>query len=96
MKVQDWIFSVRVWIEGSYGMHRVAVVGPAGISTVEAALRLAELPEDLRAEIRSDETVRRFVEGKLDPEASGYHAPSPYPTSKSWVVCIGSVHEVVR
>jgi len=96
MKEQDWIFSVRVWIEGAYGMRRSAIVGPARASTVEAVLHLAELPEDVRAEIRADETVRKFVEGTLDPETSGYHAPCPYPMSKSWVVCIGSVHAVVR
>ena len=93
---KSWIFSVRVWIEGTHGMKRVAVVGPASAATVEAALRLAGLPEDLRNEIRADETVRKFVEGKLDSEVSGYHTPSPYPVSKSWVVCIGSVHEVLR
>jgi hypothetical protein len=94
--VQDWIFSVRVWAEGSYGMKRAAVVGPARASTVETALHLAHVPEDVRAEIRADETVRKFVEGSLDPEANGYHAPSPCPSTTAWVVCIGSVQEVIR
>ena len=61
---------------------------------MEAALALAEIPESVRAEIRADATVHLFVEGVLDSEEGGYYAPQPFPTSRSWIVCIGSVHEV--
>lgn len=95
MKVQAWVFSIRYAPEGVRDFCRRAVVGPARASTVEAALHLAGVPEDVRADIRADETVRRFVEGALDPGASGYYAPQLYPMSRPWVVCIGSVHEVL-
>lgn len=95
MKVQDWIFSVRCVREDARVLQRCAVVGPARASTVEAALHLAGLPESVRAEIRADETVRKFVDGLLDPDQSGYYAPCPYPASRSWIVCIGSVQEVL-
>lgn len=91
----NWIFSVRYAPEGVRHFRRRAVVGPMGSQTVEAALALAEVPESVRAEIRADATVRMFVEGTLDPEESGYYAPEPLPTSRSWIVCIGSVHEVM-
>jgi hypothetical protein len=97
MKVQDWILSVRFWPDDNKrDVRRSAVVGPGRSSTVEAALHLANVPETVRAEIRADETVLKFVEGALDPESSGYYAPCPFPASRSWVVCIGSVHEVIR
>ena len=95
--VQDWIFSVRFWPQANKNdMHRAAVVGPGRASTVEAALHLANVDEAVRAEIRADETVRKFVEGGLDPESNGYYAPCPFPASKSWVVCIASIHQVLR
>lgn len=97
MKVQDWIFSVRLWLDPeTHVMKRVVVVGPARASTVEAALHLAGAPEDLRAEIRADATVRKFVEGGLDPESNGYYVPCSSPTVWSWAVCIASIHEVIR
>jgi hypothetical protein len=89
-----WIFSIRYAPEGARDFCRRAVVGPAQSTTVEAALRLAGVPETVCAEIRADATVRLFVEGALDPTESGYYAPRPFPTSRSWIVCIGSVHEV--
>lgn len=101
MKVQDWIFSVRYWDDRKGeplrpdDMHRGAVVGPARSSTVEAALHLAHVSEDIRAAIRADETVRKFVEGALDPASNGYYAPCPFPTSLSWCICIGSVQAVL-
>lgn len=95
MKVQDWIFSVRYAPEGVREFCRRAVVGPARASTVEAALHLAGVPEDVRAEIRAAETVRQFVEGGLDPELTGYYVPCPVPASSSWLVCIGPVHGVI-
>ena len=95
MKVQDWIFSVRYAPEGERSFRRCAIVGPARASTVEAVLHLAEMPEPVRAEIRADETVRKFVDGGLDPDTSGYYAPCPVATASSWIVCIGSVHEVI-
>jgi hypothetical protein len=96
VKVQDWIFSIRLWADDTHAMRRWAVVGPARASTVEAALHLADVPEAVRVAIRADETVRKFVDGLLDPEVSGYYAPCPFPASRSWVVCIGSVQEVIR
>lgn len=104
MKVQDWIVSV------SYGTSvrdscRRAVVGPARASTVEAALHLAGVPEVVRAEIRGHVTVLDFVEGKLDPERTGYYASGGAASwaaavsggdAASWAVCIGPVHEVLR
>lgn len=95
MKGQNWIFSVRYQTEDKRSLKRCAVVGPARASTVERALHLAGAPEAVRAEIRADETVRRFTENALDPEGQGFYAPCPFPTSKTWVVCIGSVHEVL-
>ena len=96
MKPQFWIFSVRYAPEGERDFRRHAVVGPPRDSTVEAALSLAGIPEAVRAEIRADETVRRFVDGLLDPELTGYYVPHPFPTASSWLVCIGPVHEVLR
>ncbi len=91
MKVQDWIFSVHFRGEDSYLTRRFAIVGPARASTVEAALHQAGISEDVRLEIRTDATVRAFVEGRLDPKGRGY-----YTSSSSWDICIGSVHEVLR
>lgn len=91
-----WIFSIRYAPEGSGDYRRRAVVGPAQASTVETALNLAEVSEAVRTEIRADPTVRLFVEGTLDPEASGYYAPMPYSLSRPWLICIGSVHEVTQ
>jgi hypothetical protein len=94
--MQDWIFSVRFWPDAESSIpRRAAVVGPGRSSTVEAALHLAGVPESLRAEIRANETVCKFVESALDPAASGYYAPNPVSSSHSWLVCIGSVHEVL-
>jgi hypothetical protein len=98
MKEQSWIFSVQFWPEGKPFPRRFAVVGPARASTVEAALHLAGAPEAVRAEIRGDEVVRRFVDGSLDPEAIGYRASRrPYrsPPDADWVVCVGSIQEVL-
>ena len=95
MKVQDWIFSVRYWTEDGRGPRRLAVVGPARASTVDAALHPANIPESVRAEIRANETVRKFVDGMLDPDMSGYYVSCPVATAAEWVVCIGSVHEVL-
>lgn len=96
MKVQDWIFSVRYAAEGERTSRRCAIVGPARASTVEAVLHLAEIPEPVRAEIRTNETVRKFVDGMLDPDMSGYYTECPAGTASSWFVCIGSVHAVIR
>lgn len=92
MRVQDWIVSVRYSDkEAPFGLRdRAAVVGPARTSTVEAALHLASVPEAIRAEICACEIVRDFIEGRLDPERSGYYTSGP-----SWAVCIGSVHDVL-
>lgn len=101
MKRQDWIFSVRYFAPGSdlELRNRWAVVGPARASTVEAALHLANVPEDVRAQVRGCDVVRDFVEGRCDPDRSGYYAYSRVEDdgagSGSWAVCIGSVHEVL-
>lgn len=84
---QLWIFSVRYAHEGA--CTRIAVVGPAGIATVEAALKLSPLRVETAAQIRADSTVRRFVEGKLDP------GNGAYVHSREWDVSIGSVHAVI-
>lgn len=62
---------------------------------MEAALCLVGVPEAVCAEIRADATVRLFVEEALDHAESGYYAPQPFPMSRSWIVCIGPVHEVL-
>lgn len=105
MKARNWIFSVRYW-ERQQGpispIERWAVVGPARASTVEAALHLASVPEHERTEIRSHTIVREFVEGRLDPDKTGYYVhelrgdDAPFPRDSSWCVCIGPVHEVIR
>ena len=96
MKVQDWIFSVRYAPEGERDFCRRAVVGPARASTVEAALHLAGVPEAVRVEIRAEQAVRDFIDGRLDPDRTGYYVPSPMPASSSWLICIGAIHEVIR
>ena len=96
MKVQDWIFTVRYAPEGVRNSQRHSVVGPARASTVEAVLHLAQIPEQVRAEIRANETVRTFVDGLLDPDRYGYYTECPISTASSWFICIGSVHEVLR
>jgi len=93
--VQRWIFTVRYSPEGERGLPRFAVVGPARISTVEAALHLASVPEHVRVEIRNNEIVRKFVEGALDPAIQGYYAPCPLNAASNWVICIGSIQAVV-
>lgn len=94
----NWIFSIRYHPEGVWESCRRAVVGPAHSLTVEAALHLAGVPEADCAEIRADATVRLFVEGRLDPEESGYYrcGLGPGDAGTSWVVCIGSVHKVAQ
>ena len=94
MKVQDWIFTVRHWSDSDEEARRKSVVGPAGASTVEAALHLANLTEGLRTENRANTTVREFVDGLLDHDANGYYVqPRCNPLASSWVV---PVHAVVR
>ena len=99
MKARNWIFSVRYWQPQSEGplppIDRRAVVGYAHASTVETALHLAKIPEELRADIRANEIVRDFIDGKLDPAQSGYYVHSEPRSDRHWVVCIGSVHEVL-
>jgi hypothetical protein len=48
--------------------RRHTVVGPACAATVDMALRLAALSNDLNAELRAAPVVRNFVENKLDPD----------------------------
>ena len=93
--MQDWIFTVCYAPEGSDSFRRYPVVGPARSSTVEAALHLASMPEPVRAQVRADETVRKFVEGRLDPQMHGYYAHNRIGSSPGWAVCIGSVQEVL-
>lgn len=63
---------------------------------VSALTTAAGVPEEVRAEIRAHQTVRDFIDGKLDPELSGYYVPNPFPTSSAWLVCVGPVHEVLN
>lgn len=96
---RNWLFSVRYYEEqvALPPIERWAVVGPARSSTVDAALRLAKIPEAVRVEIRANAVVRDFVEGRLDPDKTGYYTHSPAEASRSsWAICIGSVHEVLR
>jgi hypothetical protein len=95
MRVQDWIFTVCYCPEGESALRRHPVVGPARASTVEAALHLAGVPEPVRAEIRADEVVRKFVEGRLDPQKHGYYTRCPIGSSSGWVICIGSIQAVL-
>ena len=95
MRVQDWIFTVCYCPEEGDNLRRHPVVGPARSSTVEAALHLAGASEPVRAQIRADETVRKFVEGRLDPQKHGYYTQSLIGASPSWVVCIGSIQVVL-
>lgn len=98
MKVRHWIFSVLYAADDAPAPRdfgRRAVVGLARASTVEAALHLAGMPEELRSEVRLHQIVRDFVEGKLDPASSGYYV-SQWSATTSWSVCIGPVHEVLR
>jgi len=73
-----WIF--RLSTQGK--AH--SVVGPACTTTVEAALRLANLTTELCGEIRASAVVRRFVEDKLDADriyrrhGSGNGPPWPW------------------
>jgi len=101
-----WIFSVRYCppqAEGSPlpALNRWAVVGPARASTVEAALHFAKVPELYRVEIRGHQTVRDFVDDKLDPALHGYYVDSAVRREEdwrsfgSWTVGIGSVHQVL-
>jgi hypothetical protein len=94
MRGQDWIFTVRYGIEGGT-RDRWAVVGPACASTVETALHLASVPEALRAKIRACQVVRDFVDGRIGPEKSVYYSRADADGSSSWVVCIGSVQDVL-
>ncbi len=93
---QQWIFSIH------YNDIRRAVVGPAGVTMVEAALDLVDASDDARADVRGCEIVRDFVEGRLDPGRRGYYHDSyggSYQNPKpglSWCVCIGPVHEVMK
>ena len=102
----NWIISVRycpAQREGSSLPYivRWAVVGPATASTVEAALHLAKVPEHYRAEVRGHQTVRDFVDGKLDPAHHGYYISSAtrrdedWRSYGEWTIGIGSVHEVL-
>lgn len=91
-----WIFSVRFCTEAvnARTLERRAVVGPASVATVEAALCLTTLSEGERAEIRGHAMVRKFVEGILDP-TDGYYVSNPFNSASRWLVCIGSVQEVI-
>ena len=105
MNAQTWIFTVRYWTPQSGrapAVDRWAVVGAACSSTVEAALHLAKVPEEIRTEIRSHAVVRDFVEGKLDRDRTGYYVQNDadrrdprFGGRSSWLVCIGPVHEVL-
>ena len=99
MKVQDWIFSIRYWTHtvGST-IQRYAVVGPGRASTVAASP--TGVPEDVRKQIRANDVVHDFVEGRLDPDKTGYYATSfPYAVdahaTTSSAMFIGWVQEIL-
>ena len=87
---QFWIFSVRPVRNVSDLRHleRFAVVGPASIRTVEAALRRCS--DYVAAAVRGSALVHDFIEGKLDASRTGYYA-----STAAYCVCIGPVDEVV-
>jgi hypothetical protein len=102
MKVQDWIVSVRFNINTA-DWRRYAVVGPARASTVEAVLHLAAVPEFVRVEIRGHKIVQDFIDGRLDPDKMGYYVERDLREEDeenkglpSWLICIGSIQEVLR
>jgi hypothetical protein len=83
MKIDNWAVTVRYApVPGQrpptrrhpgpedFILH--TVVGPANAATVEAALDLVDAPEGVRVNIRENDVVRNFVEGKLVPN-------HPYP-----------------
>jgi hypothetical protein len=83
MKVHNWAVTVRyAAAPGSRPQTRRhpapedflrrTVVGPASVLTVEAALDLLAVPENVRTMIRAKDVVRDFVEGRLVPD-------QPYP-----------------
>ena len=82
MKMQNWAVTVRYAAPGSRPGNRRhpapedfcrrTVVGPSEPTTVEALLDLLEVPDGVRARIRTNAVVRNFVEGKLVPD-------EPYP-----------------
>jgi len=111
---QRWIFTVKYYDEAAskelkdshaaefvraLARGRHAVVGAASALTVEAALDRAKVPEHVRAAIRSNETVRLFIEGGAPVETYGYYVQSSLNEDDqpdlSWTVCFGPVHEVL-
>jgi hypothetical protein len=83
MKEHNWTVTVRyAGVPGSRpktrrhpspeDFLRRTVVGPASPLTVEAALALLDIPENVRVMIRAKDVVRDFVEGRLVPD-------QPYP-----------------
>lgn len=93
-----WIFSIRYYSGDPYATpsrrecDRRAVVGPACVATVEAALK--DLPEEVATVLRSLSLVRAFVEGNVHD--TGHYESGTCGTDASWVICIGPVHEVLR
>jgi hypothetical protein len=64
---QSWIFSLAT---AGGGIH-TKVVGPATAVTVEKVLSLSGCSVDMHRQIRADPTVRRFVDGALEPYGRG-------------------------
>jgi hypothetical protein len=63
MTVQNWIFRVYAYSAGRERWR--SVVGAGESSTVEKALRLAEVPESMRSEIRFTAAKCGFADGSL-------------------------------
>lgn len=96
---QNWIFSVRYYSEDSkyaenWEISRSAVVGAACIATVEEALELVVLSDSVRSAIRRCDIVRRFIEDKISPSATGYYHMG-YTDGCPWTIGIGPVHKVL-
>jgi predicted urease superfamily metal-dependent hydrolase len=94
--VKLYIFSINVWSPISGKTERYAVVGPAAIATVEAALAHSPCSPGMKDAIRTCTVVRNFVEGACKLGGVGgygrYHSDDSEP---GWSICIGIVDEIL-
>jgi hypothetical protein len=92
------IFSIYAWNPLTAKLDRDAVVGPAAMATVEAALARSHCSPEARHEIRACAAVRDFIEGAPKFTGYGYGRYGRYATDGSepgWSICIGVVDEVL-
>jgi hypothetical protein len=90
-----YIFSVYAWSPISTKMERYAVVGPAAIATVEAALAHSPCSPGMQDAIRTCAAVREFVEGAPKLTGWGYGRYCTDDSEPGWSICIGVVDEVI-